>query len=308
MILYKPGEWWKALLHFHTTAVIRRLLGRVLLVGLYVAVVTAAQLEYFRFILKVEREYFSFLGILLSLLLVFRTNTAYDRYYEGRRLWGLLLASSRNLAGLLGAVLPAEAATHRLFYARMLSNFALALEGHLREGVAFDQLEAVDGVDPAGLRAADNPPTYLASLLQSSYERLHQAQVLQPVHLLSLQPYHQSLLEVAGSCERIKSTPIPFAYSFFIKGFISVFILLMPFVLLDTYGYFTIPIVMIGAYTLLGLELIGEEIENPFGRESNDLPIAQLANTVRVSVHETLSVPLPQHKKALAEAPYTIVS
>lgn len=308
MILYNPGEWWKALLHFHTTDVIRRLLKRVLLVGLYVAAVTAAQLEYFQFILKVEREYFSFLGILLSLLLVFRTNTAYDRYYEGRRQWGLLLVNARNLAGLLQAVLPAEAAQHRLFYARMLSNFALTLQGHLRTEISFDQLEAVEGVDPAGIRQADNPPTYLASLLQASYERLHQAQVLQPVHLLSLQPYHASLLEVAGVSERIQNTPVPFAYSFFIKGFITVFILLMPFVLLDTYGYFTIPIVMIGAYTLLGLELIGEEIENPFGLDSNDLPLSQLANKVRVSVHEILGVPLPPHKKALADAPYTIVS
>lgn len=85
MITYKPGDWWTALWHFHTTKVIKTLLGRVALVGLYVALVAAAQLEYFHFIFKVEREYFSFLGILLSLLLVFRTNTAYDRYYEGRR-------------------------------------------------------------------------------------------------------------------------------------------------------------------------------------------------------------------------------
>ena len=307
MIVYKPGDWWTALAHFHTTKVVRTLLGRVAVVGLYVALVVAAQLEYFRFIFKVEREFFSFLGILLSLLLVFRTNTAYDRYYEGRRQWGLLIAASRNLAAVLGAVLPAEAAGYRVFYARMLSNFALALEGHLREGVAHEQLEAVDGVTAEALRAADHVPTKLATLLQASYERLRQAEVLLPAHLLQIQPYHGVLLEAAGACERIKTTPVPFSYSFFIKGFITVFILVMPFVLLDTYGYFTVPIVLIGAYALLGLELIGEEIEQPFGFDSNDLPLSQLANRVRVSVHEGLSVHLPGHKKALADPPYTIV-
>lgn len=307
MIVYKSGDWWTALWQLHKTHIIQRLLWRVAGVGLYVAIVAAAQLEYFQLILKVEREYFSFLGILLSLLLVFRTNTAYDRYYEGRRQWGALIASSRNLAALLGAALPAEAAAHRVFYARMLSNFALALKGHLREDVNYDKLEAVDGVSSDDLRAADHLPTKLATLLQASYERLHDAGLLQPVHLLQLQPYHGTLQEVAGACERIRTTPIPFSYSFFIKGFITVFLILMPFVLLDTYGYITIPIVMIGAYALLGLELIGEEIEEPFGLESNDLPLTQLANRIRVSVHEALGVALPGYKKALADPPYTVV-
>ena len=102
MIIYKPGDWWKALWHFHTTRVLWVLLGRVTLVGVYVAAVTVAQVQYFRFVFEVEREFFSFLGILLSLLLVFRTNTAYDRYYEGRRQWGQLIGACRNLAAILG--------------------------------------------------------------------------------------------------------------------------------------------------------------------------------------------------------------
>ncbi|TGE23574.1 bestrophin family protein [Hymenobacter metallicola] len=307
MIVYEPGDWWKALWHFHKSKTLWVLLGRVALVGLYVAAVAVAQLHYFQFEFEVEREYFSFLGILLSLLLVFRTNTAYDRYYEGRRQWGSLISACRNLAAILGAALPAEAAGHRVFYARMLSNFALALEGHLRENVEYDKLEQVEGVTPEALRDADHLPTKLATLLQASYERLHDAGELQPVHLLQLQPYHGTLLDAASACERIRSTPIPFSYSFFIKGFITVFILMLPFVLLDTYGYFTIPIVLIGAYALLGLELIGEEIENPFRKQSNDLPLTQLANRIRVSVHEALGVDLPGYKKALADLPYTIV-
>jgi len=307
MIVYKSRDWWTALWHFHNTKVIKTLVGYVALAGLYVALVAAAQLEYFHFIFKVEREYFSFLGILLSLLLVFRTNTAYDRYYEGRRQWGVVIAACRNLAAILSATLPAEAAQSRVFYARMLSNFALILEGHLRENVQYDQLEEVEGVTPAALHAADHLPTKLVSLLQASYERLRAAGVLEAVHLLQIQPSQGSLLEAAGACERIRTTPIPFSYSFFIKAFIRIFILIMPFVLIDTYHYFTIPIVMIGAYALLGLELIGEEIENPFELESNDLPLKQLASLVRVNVHEALGVDLPGHKKALADPVYTIV-
>jgi putative membrane protein len=112
---------------------------------------------------------------------------------------------------------------------------------------------------------------------------------------------------VAGACERIQKTPIPFSYSYFIKGFISVFIITMPFNLLDTYEYMTIPITMFGAYALLGVEMIGDEIEDPFGKDSNDLPLTQISNRIRANVHEILGVTLHEDYRTLADAPYSVV-
>ena len=112
---------------------------------------------------------------------------------------------------------------------------------------------------------------------------------------------------MAGSCERIKNTPIPFSYSYFIKGFITVFILTMPFNLLDTYQWLTVPITMFGAYALLGVEMIGDEIEDPFGKDSNDLPLTQMANRIRANVHEILGVVLEEDIRTLADVPYSVV-
>ncbi len=306
MILYKSRDWWTAIRHFHTTNTIKLLFGRVALVGLYVTIVAVAEFKYINLSFKVEREYFSFLGILLSLLLVFRTNTAYDRFYEGRILWGQLVNHSRNMAVLLNGILPKHDALNRLFYARLLSNFAIALEGHLREGVQFEKLEPVDGL-MKDLEQAEHIPGRIAALLHEGLEDLQRKQQLIPVHLLTLQPHQQALLDICGGCERIRKTPIPFSYSFFIKGFITIFILLIPFVLMDTYRYFVIPLTMFGAYALLGVEMIGDEIEDPFQKESNHLPLSQLSNSIRVNVHALLSVPLPGYKKALADIPYTVV-
>lgn len=306
MIVYKGGDWWRALWHFHTSAVILELLRRVAVVGLYDAIVAVWVLEFHKPMVNIGREYFSFLGILLSLLLVFRTNTAYDRYYEGRRLWGQLVSHCRGLAMELNAILPKDATASRRYFAALISNFPIALKGALREGVKFEQLEATPDIIDR-LRAAESVTSTIVATLQESVEQLRQVLIIEPTHLLTIKPHLLGMMEVNGSCERIRATPIPFSYSFFIKAYITIFILVMPFVMLSTAGYFMVPITMFGAYALLGLEMIGEEIENPFGRDSNDLPITQLSNKIRVSVHDLLRVELSEQKKAWAVPPYSVV-
>lgn len=306
MIVYKGGDWWQALRHFHTSAIIRLLLLRVALVGIYGGVIAVWGLEFHRHTLNISREYFSFLGILLSLLLVFRTNTAYDRYYEGRRVWGVLVSQCRGLAIELNALLPRDAVASRRYFAALISNFPFALKGSLRGHLKFEQMEATPDIMER-LRTAENTATTIVAVLQESVEQLRQVEIIRDIHLLTFKPHFLEMMSVNGTCERIKATPIPFSYTFFIKAYILTFIGVMPFVLLSTSGYFMVPITMFGAYALLGLEMIGEEIENPFGMDSNDLPIAQLCNRIRVSVHDVLRVELSDQKKALAVVPYSVV-
>ncbi|MDO7846568.1 bestrophin family ion channel [Hymenobacter sp. M29] len=307
MIVYKSSDWWEALRHLRASGIIRLLLKRVLFVGLYATAVTALVTHFERLNVPVDKEFFSFLGILLSLLLAFRTNTAYDRFYEGRRLWGHLTNNCRNLAGLLHARLPAHDHASRTYLARLLSNFPIALDGHLRKGVRFEKLEAVEPGFIEHLQTVRHVPSRLAAMLQEFYERLLREEVILPTHLITIQRHHEALLDVAGACERIKGTPIPFSYSYFIKGFVTVFILTMPFNLLDTYVWLTVPITMFGAYALLGVEMIGDEIEDPFGKDSNDLPLTQMSNRMRANVHEILGVELHQDVRKLADEPYSVV-
>jgi len=306
VIVYKGGDWWQALRHFHTSAVIRQLLKRVAIVGLYNTAIAVWGLEFHHPLLTLSHEYFSFLGILLSLLMVFRTNTAYDRYYEGRRVWGELVSQCRGLAVELNAILPRDAAASRHYFAALISNFPFALKGSLRGQIKYEQLDAAPDV-LARLRAAENVVTTLLALMQESVEQLRQVSIICDTHLLTLKPHFVALLSINGTCERIRATPIPFSYSFFIKAYITVFIAVMPFVVLGSSGYYMVPIAMFGAYALLGLEMIGEEIENPFGVDSNDLPITQLSHRIRVSVYDVLGVELSEQRKALAVLPYSVL-
>lgn len=306
MIVYTGGAWWQALRHFHRSTVIRQLLTRVAIVGLYNSAIAICNLRLHLHLLSISREYFSFLGILLSLLLVFRTNTAYDRYYEGRRVWGQLVSQCRGLAIELNAVLPRDAVASRRYFAALISNYPFALKGSLRSEMKFEQMEATPDITER-LRTAENVATTLLSVLQESVEQLRQVEIICDTHLLTLKPHFLEMMSISGICERIKATPIPFSYTFFIKAYVLTFIGVMPFVLLATSGYFMIPIAMFGAYALLGLEMIGEEIENPFGLDSNDLPLTQLSHKIRVSVHDVLRVELSEQKKALAVRPYSVI-
>ncbi|GAB3883593.1 bestrophin family protein [Spirosoma agri] len=308
MIIYDTKDWAEALRHFHTSYVIQVLLRRVAFVAFYGLVVTVIDRHLFDIEVPIDAIFFSLLGILLSLLLVFRTNTAYDRFWEGRRQWGALVNYSRNLAVLLDALLPDDDAANRLFFARTLSNFALALKGHLRTGVDTSELALADGQDPASLQSYAHIPGRITALLMRRFQILKQQGHVGDADLITIRLYHQALLDITGACERIKKTPIPFSYSFFIKLFISVYLLLMPLVLVDTYAYFVILAGALAAYALLGVEMIGAEIEDPFGLDCNDLPLNQIAHTIGRNVHELLTVSSPVNSNAQPEANYMKVN
>ncbi|MCX6216156.1 bestrophin family ion channel [Spirosoma sp.] len=308
MVIYNAKDWLGALRHFHTSYVIRVLLRRVLLVGAYGALVTFIDQHKVNIDLPIDGTFFSLLGILLSLLLVFRTNTAYDRFWEGRRQWGMLVNYSRNFAVMMDALLPDTDRENRQFFARALSNFAVALKGHLRTGVNITELEETGGNDRKALAQSKHVPSRIAALLMRRLQKLKQQRVLTDGDLITIRIYHQAFLDITGSCERIKNTPIPFSYSFFIKLFITLYLLIMPLVLVETYAYFTILATILAAYALLGVEMIGDEIEEPFGLDCNDLPLNQISQTIRRNMHEILMGELPVAQQTQLEGEYQKVN
>ncbi len=147
MIIYKKKDWFSAIWHFHTGPTAKALIRRLIVVFIYVLIVTVVELNYVDLRLKdTPASFWGAMGILLSLLLLFRTNTAYDRFYEGRRSWGVLVNNCRNLAIYFNAVFPADDTENRLFFARTIANFPFALRNHLRDVKTLDDLEVTEEV------------------------------------------------------------------------------------------------------------------------------------------------------------------
>lgn len=309
MIVYKKKDWLPAIWHFHTGPTARSLVKRVALVGLYVTIVTICELNYYDLRLKdTPSSFLQAMGILLSLLLIFRTNTAYDRFYEGRIAWGTLINNCRNLSIFFNAILDREDTESRMFFAKTISNFPFALKNHLRDSPGLDELDETEEGERRDLSNFDHVPSGLSNQLWVKTETLYRQGYISESQHINLNQYLTSLIDVCGICERIKSTPIPFSYNLFIKLFILLYVGVLPFTVIDAYGYLTIPAVMLTSYVLVGLELIGEEIEEPFGFERNDLPLNQLSQLIRVNAHDILQIDLPHREKEAAKPGFTIVT
>src|SRR6478736_6193878 len=288
MVNYNPKVWLDLIFHSYGKQVMRTLLPALLFMGIFSSVICYIFLEH------IEPNHFpsstsahSLLGIVLGLFLVFRTNSAYDRWWEGRRLWGGLVNSTRNLALKLNAVLPKESAD-RKWYAQMISNFVFVTKENLRDSVDYTELEFSDDEELRQLKRFAHKPNGVANALYKKTEALFKSNVITGFHLTNLDKEMKDFIDLMGACERIKRTPIPYSYTMYIKKFIFIYIVTLPFGFITTFGYFTIPTVILISYILLSVELIAEEIEDPFGKDINDLPTDELCQKIKANVHEIL--------------------
>ncbi len=297
MIEYNNKVWFRHILNFHKTDTFRILLREMLIVAIYTAVVAAVEIHLLRDfrmtgsgesvekVLKNTTIMHSILGFVLSLLVVFRTNTAYDRWWEGRKLWGALVNNTRNLSVKLNAFLPTSCQTEREFFKTMIGEFPTALKEHLRTGIKLDEMEDVEGYKE---RFADREhiPNLLIQEMYRKANSLHSAGHLDGDQLIVVDKELKSFFDIMGACERIKNTPIPFSYSIFLKKFIFFYIVTLPIGFVAYFEYWAIPISVFVFYVLVSLEIIAEEIEMPFGEDPNDLPTQKLSDMIRRNVHE----------------------
>ncbi len=290
MIYYNPRQWFALIFKFHKSDTFRILLPSMLLVGLYTGILTYFGLGYFHWTFTSTTAVHSLLGVVLGLILVFRTNTAYERWWEGRRMWGMLVNETRSLAIKLHAFLPEVDTENRHFFTKAITGYVFATKEHLRGQVVLLDFEETDGLIKRDLLAVKHIPNKIAACIYTRCNQLYQQGKFTGDQLIILDKEIKAFTDMIGACERIKNTPIPYSYSIFMKKFIFIFTMTMPLGFITSFGYWTIPVVMVVFYVLVSLELIAEEIEEPFGTDSNDLPMDELSVRIRQNVQEILEV------------------
>jgi ion channel-forming bestrophin family protein len=291
MVNYNPKVWFSMIFHAYSRAVMRTLLPALIFMGFFSAGLTFLLIDVLRFH---ENDFHttismhSLLGIVLGLFLVFRTNSAYDRWWEGRKLWGSMVNNTRNLAHKLSVFLDEKDIENRQWFAIMIPNFVVSVKEHLRKGIALSDLEIADQDFFQRLEGVKHIPNRISTLLYDRVNKLYQKKVFNGDHLFILDKELKEFSDILGACERIKNTPIPYSYTMYIKQFIFIYIITLPFAFVTTSGYLTVPIVMLITFVLLSVELIAEEIEDPFGKDINDLPTDELAVKIKANVREIL--------------------
>ncbi len=290
MIDYNPKNWFGLVTHAYSKQVMRTLTPAMVVLAIFSLLVcylmiTVFQLHEAEFQPTIAMH--SLLGIVLGLFLVFRTNSAYDRWWEGRKLWGGLVNSTRNFALKLNAYVGDDQA-QREWFAKMIPNFVISTKEHLRKGVRLPELEIPDDVLKS-LEASRHKPNHIASQMYRRVNDLYKSGKVTGDQLINLDKELKDFIDLMGACERIKNTPIPYSYSMYIKKFIFIYLATLPFAFVTSVGYMTVIIVVIISYVILSVELIAEEIEDPFGRDINDLPTDDLSERIRGNVKEILN-------------------
>lgn len=293
MISYNPKAWFTFIFRFHKSDTFRELLPMLVAIALYSALVSWLEMEYWQLDeghkLKNISVMHSMLSFVISMLLVFRTNSAYERWWEGRKLWGSLVNNSRNLAMKLHALL-GNRHDDRRFFGILISNYAYTLKNHLRNHIEINELDEDVDFKKQEIHPQQHNPNYVAKRMLERATRLQKEGKISAEELLFINAELSSFTDVCGACERIKNTPIPLSYSIFIKKFIFFYIMTLPLTMVFSLGYFCIPVVVFMFYVLASLELIAEEIEDPFGKDDNDLPMDAMSKNIRKSVYEILEL------------------
>ncbi len=272
MRAYNTKNFIKILVSLHKTDTLKILFPTMLLVGAYSYGMYYLEVEYLDLTSKSSVNNIgivhSLLGFVLSLLLVFRTNTAYDRWWEGRKLWGKLVNDSRNFMIKINSILDEKDVKSRTQIAKYLKFFPHFLASHLSK----ESTRLVLDKDFSDLaqELKHHPPAELIFLLTKKLFQLKKEGKISDTEMLFLDVQLSGFLDVCGGCERIKNTPIPYSYSSFIKKFIVFYVLALPVANVVNIGFFMIPITMFVYYVLMSLELIAEEIEDPFNNDEND--------------------------------------
>jgi ion channel-forming bestrophin family protein len=217
----------------------------------------------------------SIVGIALGMLLVFRTNVSYDRYWEARQRWSGIAAAARNLC---------RGASHHRRSAelvRLVSAWLHALKHGLRGEESWVSLrpflseEVIRGAHRAG------HPSLAIARDVTDWVRIAEADgAIQPELARALEGYVAQLIEHQGACERIRATPVPFAYMTHVRQLLTVYLASLPLALVGPLGVWSLPGVALVAFGLLGIDRAGREIEDPFGTDDNDLPLDSIVEAI----------------------------
>lgn len=270
-------------------SIVKRIALRCLGVTLLAALIVLIERHYPERFSPVSATPFTLLGLSLSIFMSFRNNACYDRWWEGRKAWGRMIIEVRSFVRE-SVVIRDEPLRRQML--RSLCAFAHALNARLRNE---DELHATQPW--LSEQAQPTPHNLCDGILRELGEqcsRLAEQGAISEFRYTLLEQRLAGLSDVQATCERIKGTPLPFPYTLLLHRTIYIFCLLLPFALAEPLGWLAPLFTTIVSYTFFGLDAIGNELEDPFGRDENDLPTDALVRTIERDVLSALGdEPLP---------------
>jgi len=280
MIDYDRNKWWVLAFAYKAT-VIRQMAVRISLFLVLTAVL--AVLQYYKYqIPDTGATLHTLLGTALGLLLVFRTNASYGRYWEGRKLLGAIVNNSRDLMRAASCYCKLSGSDGPAALVQYIAGFVIGLKLRLRDNKDTTEVAAVVKSPSAREKITKfhNPALASLNMISVWIEARAQEGNLERWHARTIESYLAQLCESQGGLERICNTPIPFAYAVHTHQFLLLYLVTLPFTMVVTYEFYSLVAVFIISFGLLGIDEAGVEIEDPFGLDDNDLPLEIIFNNI----------------------------
>lgn len=286
-MIIRPRPHWLAILFARRGSVLPSILPQLGLVTALATIITASHGMVLGWKTPLTPMPFTLVGIALAIFLGFRNSASYDRYWEARKFWGQGLNECRTLTRQALSLMDGQVDVRPFVYGQIA--FIHALRGYLRRVPVERELAALLPAELlARLRDAHYPPTLILVWLGQWLHEQRRAGHLQAVLAAKMEDALSGLNQVQGGCERIVSSPIPFAYTVILYRTVGVYCLLLPFGLVDTLGWMTPLVTAFVSYTFFAQETLLSEIEEPFGNAENDLPLDALSITIERTLREML--------------------
>jgi len=288
-MIVRPRLHWLRMLFIWRGSVLPRIMPQLITVTLLALLVTLFHGQLYHLKVPLTFVPFTLIGVALAVFLGFRNNASYDRYWEGRKLWGVILSESRTLTRQFLTLVQGENVTQQRDFVLILIAMVHSLRHQLRATDASSDLQRLLPPDlvPA-LVSARFPTNLLVLHLARHLQQQRQQQQLDFILAAQMEQSLAKITEAISGCERLSSTPLPYTYVVILHRTAYLYCFLLPFGLVDAIGWTTPIMVAFIAYTFFALEEISDELEEPFGTSANDLPLESMCVMIETTLCEML--------------------
>lgn len=306
MIVRSKSNWW-TMLFVWRGSMMTQMLPQLSIVATLSVFAVWSEGSIFRHKVPLNATPFTLVGVALALFLGFRNSSAYDRWWEGRKLWGALVNTMRTLARQV-LTMTGESADKRAFI-DMLVAFTYAMRDQLRGDTFARSAELLPPSLAAEVDGARYKPFIILRAMGDWVSARYREGAFGEITMSTIDGSLVELSNVLGGCERIAATPVPFGYSVMIHRVVYFYCALLPFGLVDSIEWMTPAVTMVMAYSFIALDSLASELEMPFGRNENGLALDAISLNIELSIREMSQRPLneaPLKEKPLQPVAYVL--
>ncbi|MCD1118741.1 bestrophin family protein [Chryseobacterium turcicum] len=297
MIVRQRTHWLK-MLFIWKGSVLKKIITQLFIITIFSVAVYYFNGKIYDYKVKLNPTVFTLIGLALAIFMGFCNTASYDRFWEGRKLWGLLVIETRSLTRQILSFIPNVPKEEKQEIVKLISAFCWSLNdqlrgksetGNLKKLLSEDQFHQIQGKTFI--------PNIILGFISDWLHTQNKKGNIDTIVLSSMNHQLNQFSNISGGCERILNTPLPFAYSVLLHRTVYLYCFWLPFGLLDSLDWMMPLIVLLISYTFIALDAIIQEIGEPFGEEENDLALNSICRTIEFSIFEQAEIPQGELKK-----------